>query len=150
MIAKTLRVTGLGLVLALLLAAAMTAQAGAAKNVNKESTKQVCEEAGGIFTEGTDADGVAIYSCDFGLGDVLVCDDLLSDLGGTQGCWWSAEQATADDGPVRPRHATITPAIAGTTIAPVDSPTCPASKSTPRIGERGTDCASGVKMTRTR
>jgi hypothetical protein len=89
----------LGLLIALFAATALPGlhDTAAGKNVNKESTRQVCEEDGGTFHEGKDADGNTIYWCDFGNGDVLVCDDFLADLEGTLGCWWQ-ETAPAKTG----------------------------------------------------
>ena len=68
-------------------------------NPTRQSTEQVCHEDGGIYWESYDENGnVTDFGCDFldGTG-TLTCDELVSALEGTLGCWWTDEPAISED-----------------------------------------------------
>lgn len=74
-------------------------------NPTRQSTEQVCHEDGGIYWESYDESGnVTDFGCDFldGTG-TLNCDEPVSALVGTDGCWWT-------DGPTISEESASDPA----------------------------------------
>jgi hypothetical protein len=74
-------------------------------NPTRQSTEQVCHEDGGIYWESYDENGnLTDFGCDFldGTG-TLNCDEPVSALVGTDGCWWT-------DGPTISEESASDPA----------------------------------------
>ncbi len=68
-------------------------------NPTRQSTEQVCHEDGGIYWESYDENGnITDFGCDFldGTG-TLNCDEPVSALVGTDGCWWTDEPAISEE-----------------------------------------------------